>query len=447
MNPTLDSLAAGYRAESSRSRALAGRASRVMPGGNTRHSIALHPYSIYAVRGSGCRVTDADGDERIDFLNNFTSLILGHADPRVVAAVQARVAAGSAFTMPTAADVELAELLSGRVPYIEHIRFCNSGSEAVMLAIKAARACTGRPKIAKFEGAYHGIYDYAQVSEGPTAQTWGDGDEPARVVEHGAPPSQRDDVVLLRWNHFDQCRAQIARHADDLAAVVLDPVCAGLGMIPPRDGFFALLREETERRGILLISDEVLSFRVAWDGALTQYGVTPDLVSLGKIIGGGFPVGAVAGSRRAMSVFDHTGDCRVHHGGTFNANPVTMTAGLETMRQLTPEAYARLDRLGAYLEEGIRRLLRDRGTPGQVFRRGSLFLTHLTDQPMTDFRSLQGYSRSSPRDLDLCHAMLAHGIMVSPRGLFGCLSTPMDTAELDAYVRALGRSLDAAAIR
>lgn len=447
MNPTLDSLAAGYRSDSSRSRALAERAARVMPGGNSRHSIALHPYSLYAVRGQGCRVTDADGDQRLDFLNNFTSLILGHADPRVTAAVQARVADGTAFTMPTATDVDLAELIVSRVPYVEHLRFCNSGSEAVMLTIKAARAFTGRSKIAKFEGAYHGIYDYAQVSEGPTAQTWGDGQEPARVLEHGAPSSQRDDVVLLRWNHFAQCRAQLAKHAADLAAVVLDPVCAGLGMIPPQDGFFAMLREETARRGILLISDEVLSFRVAYDGALTQYGVAPDLVSMGKIIGGGFPVGAVAGSRRCMAVFDHTAECRVHHGGTFNANPVTMTAGLETMRQMTPEAYARLDRLGAYLEEGVARMLRDRGTPGQVFRRGSLFLAHLTDQPMTDFRSLKGYSRGTPLYLDLCHEMLAHGVMISPRGLFGCLSTPMDTPELDAYVTALARSLDAAGIR
>src|SRR5271154_3121594 len=158
-----------YEAPNASSRELYERASKVMPGGNTRHSIALAPYPIYAHSGSGCRITDVEGDQRVDFLNNYTSLILGHADPVVTAAVERRVALGAAFTMPTPEDVELAELLTERIPYVDQIRFCNSGSEAVMLAIKAARAFTGRHKIAKFEGAYHGIYDYVQVSEGPTA--------------------------------------------------------------------------------------------------------------------------------------------------------------------------------------------------------------------------------------------------------------------------------------
>ena len=179
------SQATSYRSAHSRSRELYQRASAVMPGGNTRHSIAMAPYPIYAASGSGCRVTDVDGDERIDFLNNYTSLILGHADPRVTARVKRRVALGTAFTMPAAEDVELAELLAARVPYVDHIRFCNSGSEAVMLAVKAARAFTGRHKIAKFEGAYHGIYDYVEVSEGPSAPMSG-----AKRMRHGPSRNQ-----------------------------------------------------------------------------------------------------------------------------------------------------------------------------------------------------------------------------------------------------------------
>src|SRR5579864_818597 len=177
--------AAAYCSERALSRHLYDRASRVMPGGNTRHSIALAPYPIYALSGSGCRVTDVEGDQRVDFLNNYTSLILGHADPIVTAAVQRRVALGTAFTMPTSQDVELAELLVGRVPYVDQVRFCNSGSEAVMLAVKAARAFTARQRLASSEAPYHGIYDYVEVSEGPGADEWGEIDAPRAIIEPG----------------------------------------------------------------------------------------------------------------------------------------------------------------------------------------------------------------------------------------------------------------------
>src|SRR6202142_1466547 len=190
----------------------------------------MAPYPIYAASASGCRVTDVDGDERIDFLNNYTSLILGHADPQVTTAVQRRVALGTAFTMPAAEDVELAELLAARIPYVDQIRFCNSGSEAVMLAIKAARAFTGRHKIAKFEGAYHGIYDYVEVSEGPSPNEWGEADAPRSVTEPGTPPSVAEDVVILPWNRIDACRDLIEGHKNELAAILVDPNPLGIGM-------------------------------------------------------------------------------------------------------------------------------------------------------------------------------------------------------------------------
>jgi len=429
-----------YKAPGAASRELYERASRVMPGGNTRHSVALAPYPIYARSGSGCRITDVEGEERVDFLNNYTSLILGHAHPRVTEAVERRVALGTAFTMPTPEEVELAELIAGRVAYVEQIRFCNSGSEAVMLAIKAARAFTGRPKIAKFEGAYHGLYDYAEVSEGPTPDDWGDANAPASITEPGTPASVAQDVVVLPWNRPEACRKLIEQHKRDLAAVLVDPMPLGIGMIAPRPGFLELLREETARHGILLIADEVLNFRLDYHGAFHVCGITPDLATFGKIIGGGFPVGGVGGSRRAMSVFDHTGALKVHHGGTFNANPVTITAGLETMRQMTPEAFDRLNGLGEYVRNGLRRLFRDTGRPAQVCGAGSMFVAHLTAEELTDFRSLRGFSRTNPIYTGLCHKMLEYGFILSPRGVFGCLSTPMTEAELDAFVEALGRA-------
>jgi glutamate-1-semialdehyde 2,1-aminomutase len=412
-----------------------------MPGGNTRHSVALAPYPIYARSGNGCRITDVEGEERVDFLNNYTSLILGHADPQVTEAVQRRVALGSAFTMPTPEEVELAELLTARVAYVEQIRFCNSGTEAVMLAVKAARAFTGRRKIAKFEGAYHGLYDYAEVSEGPTPDAWGEPHAPASITEPGTPESVARDVVVLPWNRPEACRKLIEQNKNDLAAVLVDPMPLGIGMIAPRPGFLECLHEETARHRILLIADEVLNFRRDYHGACHGSGITPDLGTFGKIIGGGFPVGGVGGSRRVMSVFDHTGALKVHHGGTFNANPVTIVAGLETMKQMTPEAFARLNNLGEYVRDGLRRLFRDIGRPAQICGAGSMFLAHLTVGELIDFRSLSGFSRTNPIYGNLCHKMLEYGFILSPRGIFGCLSTPMSEAELDGLVEALGRAL------
>ena len=432
-----------YRSETSRSRQLFDRACAVMPGGNTRHSIALAPYPVYASRGKGCRVWDVDGHARIDFLNNYTALILGHANDRVVEAVQQRIACGTSFSQPTQHDVDLAELLVERVPYVDQVRFCNSGSEAVLLTVKAARAYTGRPKIAKFEGAYHGIYDWVQVSEGPTAANWGNPDAPASVLEASSPPSVGSETVVLPWNNFAACRALIRRHGPDLAGTVVDPLPSGLGMIPPLPGFLEMLREETLRQQALLITDQVMSFRLGYHGALHGSGIEPDLVSFGKIIGGGFPVGAIGGSKNVMQVFNHTGDWKVHHGGTFNGNPVTTLAGVETLRQMTPEAFDRLNALGNYLRENLTRMFRDSGVAAQVVGQGSMFTAHFTDKPLTDFRSLVGFSRTNPLYSGLCHEMLANGIVMSSRGGFGCLSTPMTESECDTFVDAVGRSLAA----
>jgi glutamate-1-semialdehyde 2,1-aminomutase len=312
-----------------------------------------------------------------------------------------------------------------------------------MLAIKAARAFTGKHKIAKFEGAYHGIYDYVQVSEGATPDHWGEASAPRGIAEAGAPPSVAEDVIVMPWNNFAACERLIAAHKNRLAALVFDPLPLGIGLIAPQAGFIEFLREVTDQHGILLIADEVLTFRLSYRGATEEYGVSPDLVTLGKIIGGGFPVGAVAGSCEVMSVFDHTSNLQLHHGGTYNANPVTMTAGLETMRMMSPEAYERLDQMGEYMRRRLAEMLGERGIPAKINGKGSLFLALLTERELTDYRSLIGsYSRTNPLSGPLCHEMLRRGIVTSPRGVFGCLSTPMSESELDAFVDALDQSLD-----
>ncbi|HEV7501026.1 MAG TPA: aspartate aminotransferase family protein [Vicinamibacteria bacterium] len=430
-----------YRQEDAGSRRLYQRALAVMPAGNTRHSIALGPYPVYLRSGHGCRVVDVEGQERIDFLNNFTSLILGHADPDVTAAVQARVALGTAFAGPTEADVQLAEALVGRIPSLELVRFCNSGSEAVLLGLKAARAFTGRPRIAKIEGAYHGLYDYAQASEAPAPDDWGPADQPASVVEKGCAPGMAADVVVLPWNDADACERLIEANRESLAAVLVDALPMGLSLIPPRPGFLERLREVTREHGILLVADEVLTFRLGYHGAFHEHGIRPDLVCLGKIIGGGFPAGAVGGREEVMTVFDHTRGALVHHGGTYNGNPVTATAGLITLEKMTPAAYARLNGLGDLLREKLRALLVRRGRRGQVLGRGSLFSVRLTDEPLHDWRSLSRHTRASPIYGLMCHEMLARGVVISPRGIVGCLSTPMGEAELVALVDAFDETL------
>lgn len=433
--------AVAYRDDEARSRALHQRATRVMPGGNSRHSIALAPYPVYVASGQGCVVIDVEGQARIDFLNNFTSLIRGHADPETTTAAHAQIDRGTAFAAPTEHDVALAELIAERVPAIDQVRFCNSGSEAVMLAVKAARAFTGRRGLAKIEGAYHGLYDYAQVSEAATPDTWGPDDAPTGVIEPGTSPGVLDEVVVMPWNDADACERLIEAHRASLAAVIVDVMPLGLSMLPAAPGFLARLREVTARHGILLIGDEVLTFRLGYHGAFALHGVTPDLVCLGKIIGGGFPVGAVGGRADVMQVFDHTTGSRVHHGGTYNANPVTTAAGLATMRQMTPAAYARLDGLGDRLRAALGAMLARRGTPAQVFGRGSLFAVRLTDTPLRNFRDVQRHIASQPIYRSICHGMLGNGILMSQRGILGCLSTPMEERHLDAFVEALDRTL------
>jgi len=445
MEPHAGHHTVAYRSATSQSRRLYEAALQVLPGGNTRHSIALNPYPIYVRSGHGCRVTDVDGEERIDFINNFTSNILGHADPDVTQAVRQQLERGTAFSMPTPSEIDLASLLVERVSYIDQIRFCNSGSEAVMIAIRAARAFTGRPKIAKVEGAYHGMYDYAQTSEAPAPDLWGSRDAPECVVESGCVDKIREDVVILPWNNADACLRLIEKHRNDLAAVIVDPLPMRLGLILPRPGFLQQLREATRARDILLISDEVLTFRLAYHGAMHESTIQPDLTTFGKIIGGGFPVGAVGGKSAVMAVFDHTRDGKVHHAGTFNANPVTMCAGWATMKKMTPETFARLDDMGQYIRRQLTRMLEQRGTPAQVLGKGSLFAVHLTGRELVDYRSLVEASRGKAFMTELCHQMLGRGIVISKERLFGCLSTPMTHYELDAFVEGLDRSLEALA--
>jgi glutamate-1-semialdehyde 2,1-aminomutase len=437
---SVDKEVAEYSAKTSRSRALHEEALAVMPGGNSRTTTFFDPYPFYIQRGQGAHVWDADGTDRIDFNGNYTSLILGHAHPDVVKAVQQAAEHGLSFPGPTEHEIRLAELLKRRVPSVESIRFTNSGTEATMNAVRLARAFTGRPKIAKFEGAYHGTHDWVMVSVGGDPKAGGSRKRPKSVAwSAGLPPAVLKHVVVLPWNDPEACEQILEAEAAHLACLIVDPLLCNAGLIAPADGFLQRLRAITERHGIVLIFDEVISFRVAWGGAQERLGVRPDLTTFGKIIGGGLPVGAFGGRADVMNFYDpRKGGARISHGGTFNANPVTMAAGVATLNAVTPEAYTRLDALGERLRGGVTRLLAATRRKGQATGMGSLFWLHWTAEPLTDWRSARPKDGEAPLRVFL--GLLNEGVLLTQRGLGAC-SLAMTDEDVDRLINALARVL------
>lgn len=427
---------------SSRSSRLYQEAKKYMPGGNSRITVFFSPHPFYAIHGQGCTITDADGVERIDFHNNYTSLIHGHADPDVIKAVNKQLQLGTAFGAPTESEIELAKLLTERIPSVEQVRFANSGSEAVLMTIRAARAYTGRDKIAKFEGAYHGGYDYMEVSVATSPKEMGPATNPIPVPDsEGITSGVLQDVIAMPFNNKEAVESIIEKNRNTLAAVIADPLPSRAGLVPPQKGFFPFLREITRKHGILLISDEVKSFRLSYGGGQEMFGMEPDLTALGKFIGGGFPAGAVGGRAEIMLVFDPSrGRPRVPHAGTFNANPVTMIAGRVTLEKFTRAAIKRLNELGESLINKLNELFVQSKVKAQVTGAGSLFLIHLTSSHLTDYRSSFPDQLQKEMMSRLFFKLLEAAIFIAPEGL-GALSTPMTTKEVDSFLIAMESSL------
>ena len=314
---------------------LAARARAVLPGGNNRTTLHVPPAPPFAVRGEGCRVTDQLGHVVLDLNNNYTSLIHGHAQPDVVRAAAGQLPLGTAFGLPTPHEVALAELLAVRTG-LPRWRFSNSGSEAVMTAVRAARAHTGRDLLLRFEGSYHGTYDAVVAGTAP-----------------GVPAGAAAASLALPQGDREAFDATMADRGGEVAAVLLDLMPNRAGLVPADPGFVEHLRTVTRRHGALLVVDEVITFRLAEGGLHRRYGVEPDLVTVGKIIGGGFPIGGVGGTVEVMAVFDPE-QHRVAWGGTFSGNPVSMVAGLEALRRYDSAAIDRLNALGDRLRDRLR---------------------------------------------------------------------------------------------
>jgi glutamate-1-semialdehyde 2,1-aminomutase len=431
-----------YRDWSKLSGELIEEARRVFPGGDTRMSAHYGPYPLFMERGEGFRIFDADGHQFIDFMNNFTSLLLGHAHPAVVEAVTEQVRLGTAFAAPTRSQVELASLLCQRVPSLEQLRFCSSGTEATLMALRCARAFTGRQKVMKMEGGYHGSYELAEVSLVPRPDRCGPLDRPASLpIDRSIPESVLRDTVVAPYNQPEMATSLVREHAGELAAVIVEPILGSMGMIPATREFLRALREVSAECGVVLIFDEVISLRLGDGGAQEVHGVTPDLTAMGKIVGGGLPIGAIGGRRELMQLFNPDGREPVFHASTFSGNPLSMAAGLATFRQFTPAAREQLNSLGERLRAGFDRAFQRAGVRGQALGAGSLVNLHLTDRPIGNARdSLAGMIEAGPIARLLHLAMLRRGFSSASRLMY-CVSTPMGESEIDAASEALENAL------
>jgi glutamate-1-semialdehyde 2,1-aminomutase len=408
-----------YVARTPRSRQLFERATASLPGGSTRTTVYTAPYPPYIESGSGLWIRDVDGNAYRDFLGNYTSLILGHAHPVVVAAVEAQVRRGSAFAAPTETEVDLAEEIRRRVPSVERLRFTSSGTEATMFAIRAARAFTGRPLIAKFERSYHGTHDGVM---GGTA---------------GVPAAMADLILELPWGEPDAIEAALRGRERDLAAIIIEPVQGAGGVRVPDPTFLPFLRALADRLGALLIFDEIISFRVAPGGAQERFAVRPDLTTLGKIIGGGYPLAAFGGRADVMAIFDARRPGAVSHGGTFNGSPVAAAAGLATLRELTPSTYERLDALGERLRDRVTETIERDGIDARIAVVGSLF-------QVFSGAGVAAFATGVAVGPTLFLGLLLEGFYLAPRGM-GAIPVVATETDIDELAAAIGRALAAVA--
>ncbi len=402
-----------YRKHTPKSDALYQRAKRVMPGGDTRTGTWHLPYPLFAARGHGCRLWDADGNEYLDFLNNFTSLLHGHAQPNVHEALVSQSTQGTVHGTANELQVRLAETLVERVASVDQVRFCNSGSEATMFALRAAKAFTGKVKVMKMEGGYHGSHDWVSVAMAPPYET---------KATAGLSPGALGEVVLGSFNDLDYTASLIRKNKDELAAVIVEPMMGAAGGIVAEPEFLRGLRKVTAECGVMLILDEIITFRLGYGGLQEHFGVRPDLTTFGKIIGGGLPVGAFGGRSDVMAAFDPTRPGAITHSGTYNGNAATMAAGLKTLELFPRAAVAELNRKGDALRADLNGIVSTAGVDAIVTGFGSVMQVHFQAPPL---RNARDAGRGDKRLLRVLHlALLTAGVFGPSRQMY-ILSTAM----------------------
>ena len=425
--------------EQTKSQQLFEQAQRVIPGGvnsPVRSFRAVEGTPPFIARGSGSRVWDVDGNEYIDYLGSWGPLALGHAHPAVVEAVQRAAADGTSFGAPVEQEVQLAEMICAALPSVESVRLVNSGTEACMTALRLARAYTGRSKIVKFAGNYHGHADGLLVAAGSGALTHG------VPTSAGVPEAYAAETLLATYNDISSVEDLFDAWPDGIAAVIVEPVAGNMGVVPPADGFLAGLRRLTEANGALLIFDEVITgFRVAYGGAQTLYGVTPDITTMGKIIGGGLPVGAYGGRHEVMQQVAPLGP--MYQAGTLSGNPLAVAAGVATLTELQrPGVYERLEATATRLTDGVSAAFARAEIPSSINRVASMFTGFFNAGPVSALVQVEqsdtaAYGR-------YMHALLERGVYIAPSQFeAGFVSIAHTDADIDRTIVAVGDALAA----
>ena len=421
-----------YRERTPTSASLHDRAQAVMPAGDTRTSTFFRPYPLVISRAYGTEVVDADGNQLLDFMNNSTALIHGHGFGPVETAVRDQMAKGTAWGALNEHQISLAEILCERVASVERVRFTNSGTEATMMAIRAARAATGKSEIVKVEGGYHGTHDAVSVSVSPgvdsaSSRPWTlskpDG---AGIPEH-VPQTTR----VVAFNNVQAIAETVMAHRDSIAAVIVEPLLGSHGYAPASQEYLQSVRQVTAEHGLLLILDEVQTFRLDFGGAQSLYGIKPDLTAFAKIIGGGFPVGAFGGRADLMDQYRPDAKVPIGHGGTFNGNPITMTAGTAAMANLTEERIRYINGLGDQLRAGMTDVLAEQGLKGKVVGYGSLAGLHMTDREVNNYQDAATAPRELMRFIFL--ACLNRGLLIATGGGLNT-TTAMNSGTVDQAI-------------
>ena len=415
------------------------RAVKVIPGGVSRNTIFRYPHPFYVDKAKGSFITDIEGVKRIDFANNMASLIHGHANDKINNAVNEQLKKGTAYTMGSEIEVKYAELLNSRNPSFEKIRFVNSGTEAVMTMIKASRAYNGKFKIAKAEGTYHGTYDYAEISQTSNPTNWGNLDNPKSVpVVEGTPESVLNDVVIFPFNDLSRTIKILDQNADDISCVLIDLVPHRAGLFPAYDKYISEIYKWTRKNNALLLFDEVVTFRAYFSGAQEKYSVSPDLTALGKIIGGGFPIGAIAGKSEIMDVLNPRNKVLKHpHSGTFSANPISTIAGYTAMSMFDKSSVKKINSLADIAKKQIKEAINIADIPACVTGLGSMFRIHLQNSPPTNAR--ETYQDNNTKEIinDLLDYLFLNENIIMINTCTCMLSTSLTQKEIDRLSQAL----------
>ena len=395
--------------ECSKSHSEWNKSQKIIPGGvnsPVRNFSKVGEHPRFIDRASGCRIYDVDGNEYIDYVASWGPLILGHAHPTVVKAIADVATRGTSFGAPTPLETELAQIIVDAVPSIDKVRLVNSGTEATMSAIRLARGYTGRDKILKIDGCYHGHVDYLLAKAGSGVATFGLSDS------GGVPEDIARNTLTVPFNNAEAVKSTIEANSDEIACLILEPIMGNMGIIPPNDGYLNELREITEQHGVVLIFDEVITgFRVAYGGAQSYYSVTPDMTCLGKIIGGGLPVGAYGGKKEIMSCIAPEGD--VYQAGTLSGNPLAVTAGITTLNLLSePGTYKQLERKAAALAEGLAEATKKNGIDAWHSRVGSMLMLYFTSETVTDADGAR--TADTDRFRDYFWGLIENGIYIAP---------------------------------